>query len=174
VLGADIHIDRYIVDKLVSGELPRLANSRYFLFEPPHHVLPPGFFNLCEKLIQTGFIPVLTHPERFTWIENQYPLICKLDELGVGMQLTAMSIIGNFGKRAQYWSDRIRDEGRVDIIASDAHNTRSRPPGLSKARDVISEKLGKDEVSKIVHKNPANILENYHLRKKNKMHSKSY
>jgi protein-tyrosine phosphatase len=47
---------------------------------------------------------VLTHPERLTWIENQYPLICKLDELGVGMQLTAMSITGNFGKRAQYWS----------------------------------------------------------------------
>ena len=156
--GADVHIVPDIVGKLEAGELPVLGNSRYFLFEPTHHVLPPSIVPLCKRIIAKDFVPVLTHPERLTWIENYHDIICKLDELGVVIQLTAMSITGKFGKRAQYWSQRMLDEGRVDIIASDAHNTRSRPPGLSRARDIVADRLNEDEAQKMVQANPARIL----------------
>ena len=39
-------------------------------------------------------MPVLTHPERLTWIEKHYDVICQLDELGVVVQLTASSVVG--------------------------------------------------------------------------------
>jgi protein-tyrosine phosphatase len=134
IRGGDIHIAPEIADGLAHGILPTIGESNYFLFEPPHHVLPPGIVKLCEGIMDAGFIPVLTHPERLSWIENHYDVICQLDKLGVVVQLTAGSITGSFGKRALYWSERMLDEGRVDIIASDAHNIRSRPPGLSRAR----------------------------------------
>ena len=169
VSGADVHIVPDIVNKLEIGELPVLGKSRYFLFEPTHHVLPPGIIPLCKRIIANGFVPVLTHPERLTWIENHYDIICKLDELGVAIQLTAMSITGEFGKRAQYWSQRLLDERRVDIVASDAHNTRSRPPGLSRARDAIVERLNEVEAQKMVQDNPARILENQPLSKKQRV-----
>ena len=163
VFGADVHLQPDIVNKLADEKLPRLNGSRYFLFEPPHHVLPPRIIPLCKEIIENGYIPVLTHPERLTWIENHYETICELDELGVAIQLTAMSITGKFGKRALYWSFRMLEEGRVDIIASDAHNSRSRPPGLSKARDVVVQKLGEDEAQKMVQGNPDRILKNLPL-----------
>ncbi len=166
VIGADIHIAPDIIGKLADGLLPKLGDSRYFLFEPTHNILPPGIVLLCKKIIENGFSPILTHPERLTWIESHYDIICELDDLGVAIQLTAMSVTGNFGKRAKYWSDRMLEEGRVDIIASDAHNTNSRPPGLSKARDVIVGKLGEREAHKMVKDNPAKILANLPIAKK--------
>jgi len=166
VSGADVHLRPDIVDKLTKEELPRINNSRYFLFEPPHHVLPPKIIPLAKEIIGKGYVPILTHPERLTWIENHYDTICELDELGVAIQLTAMSVTGNFGKRALYWSNRMLEEGRVDIIASDAHNTRSRPPGLARARDVIVDKLGSEEAQKMVKGNPNRILKNLPLAEK--------
>jgi len=163
VLGADNHIVPDMAKKLMQGELPRLGNSRYFLFEPTHHVLPPGIVALCKNIIGQGFVPVLTHPERLTWVENHYDVICALDKMGVAIQLTAMSITGKFGKRAHYWSERMLDEGRVDLIASDAHNARSRPPGLSRARDCIADRLGEAAAHEMVQGNPARILDNLPL-----------
>jgi len=160
VRGGDIHIAPDISERLTAGSLPALGSSHYFLFEPPHHVLPPGILKLCEKIMKAGYTPVLTHPERLTWIEKNYEIICKLDEMGLVIQLTAGSITGTFGKRAKYWSERMLEEGRVDIIASDAHNTRSRPPGLIKAHDTIAKMLGDAPAKVIVHDNPQRILDN--------------
>ncbi len=160
VRGGDIHIAPDISAKLAVGTLPVLGTSNYFLFEPPHHVLPPGILNLCKNTMEAGYIPVLTHPERLTWIEKNYETMCKLDEMGLVIQLTAGSITGTFGKRAQYWSERMLDEGRVDIIASDAHNTQSRPPGLSRARDAIAARLDDQAALRMVQENPRRILDN--------------
>jgi protein-tyrosine phosphatase len=160
VAGGDIHASPDLVQKLDQGTVPSLGGTRYFLFEPPHHVLPPNLVNLCKQLLDRGYVPVLTHPERLTWIENHYDVVCALDELGVPVQLTAKSITGEFGKRPKYWSDRMLNEGRVDLIASDAHNVTSRPPGLSKARDEIERILGRQMAITIVYENPGLLLQN--------------
>ena len=164
--GGDIHIAPDIADRLANGTLPTLGVSNYFLFEPPHHVLPPGIVQLCKGIMAAKYMPVLTHPERLTWIEKHYDVICQLDELGVVVQLTAASITGKFGTRALYWSERMLDEGRVDIIASDAHNIRSRPPGLSRARDIIAARFDDQVAMMMVKDNPQQILQNRPVAKK--------
>jgi len=158
--GGDIHVTTHMVEKLSSGQLPTLNGTRYFLFEPPHHVVPPKLADTAKRLLDSGFVPVLTHPERLTWIEQRYDLVCELDELGVPIQLTAGSIVGDFGSRAKSWSHRMLMEGRVDIIASDAHNIRSRPPGLSAAVAHLRTLLGDAEAHRIVNANPAHVLRN--------------
>ena len=161
--GADVHVSPDIEGGLQKGEIPTLARSKYFLFEPPHHVLPPRLIEFTKRLLAADYVPVLTHPERLSWIEDNYPIIREMDEAGVAIQLTAASITGRFGKRPKYWSERMLDEGRVDIIASDAHNTSSRPPGLSQARDAVNERLGENLGSKMVLDNPRLIIENHPL-----------
>lgn len=163
VTGGDVHIAPELHSQLASHTVPTLANSRYFLFEPPHHVAPPNLIKYCRRLLDFGFIPILTHPERFTWIENHYELVCELDEIGVPLQLTAKSVYGGFGKRPKYWSDRMLEEGRVDFIASDAHNITSRPPGLSQAYEFVERRLGKKAVDKIMIANPSRVIGNLPL-----------
>ena len=51
-------------------------------------------------------------------------------------------------------------EGMVHILASDAHNTKSRPPILSEAFDIASQEVGLDEAQHLVLTRPQAILEN--------------
>ncbi|KJV43333.1 tyrosine-protein phosphatase [Brevundimonas sp. KM4] len=142
VAGADAQLTPNMLEQLKTGRIPTLAGSRYFLFEPPHHVAPPRMADVIFELLAAGYVPIITHPERLTWIEDRYATICEVFEAGAWIQLTAGSITGLFGKRAQYWSERMLDEGRVHIVASDGHNLRRRRPVLSEARERVADRLG--------------------------------
>ncbi|MBD0413466.1 tyrosine-protein phosphatase [Oryzicola mucosus] len=161
--GADVHIAPDLVEKISRGTIPTLNGSRYFLFEPPHHVLPPRIEELAARLIQAHFVPIITHPERLGWIAENYVVIENLNRLGCLIQLTADSIVGNFGPLATYYCGRLLDEGRVDIIASDCHGPRIRSPNLSKARELLERKLGREESDRMVLSRPRSILLNEYL-----------
>lgn len=160
VLGADIHINRDIIEKLHNNVIPSLNGSRYFLFEPPHNVMPPHLVRFCSKVLRAGYTPVLTHPERLSWIDNHYDIITKLDEIGVAIQITAGAITGDFGRTAKYWSERLLAEDRTDIIASDAHDAMRRIPVLSKARDFVADFCDEETAKRLTFGNPRRILEN--------------
>lgn len=163
IRGGDVHVSPDLPEKLKARTVPTIGQSRYFLFEPPHHVAPPNLVKLCKQLLEAGYVPILTHPERLTWLEQRYDLVCELDEMGVPQQLTAKSVTGDFGKRPKYWSDRMLDEGRVDLIASDAHNVTSRPPGLAAAFDKVGKRLGEETAKRIFLTNPELVLKDQPL-----------
>lgn len=160
VIGADVHIAPDLVESLKRGTIPTLHGTRYFLLEPPHNIAPPRLDAFCATLAENGFLPVLTHPERFAWIENHYERICALDEMGVAIQVTAGAITGHFGSRVQYWAERLLDEGRVDIVASDGHDPKRRTPILSAARERIVATSGKEAAIRLLRENPLRVLKN--------------
>ena len=94
VSGADNHIVPNFVSELRSGHLLSLADSRYVLVEPPHHIPPPRMEELFFNIQVAGFVPILTHPERLTWIKSHYDVIARLASGGVLMQITAGSLAG--------------------------------------------------------------------------------
>ena len=160
VAGADVHLDPDMVNGLKNGRIPSLHGTRYFLFEPPHHVAPPRIEDMVFNLLSAGYVPVLTHPERLSWIETHYPVFPKLVRAGCWMQLTAGSITGRFGPRARYWSERMLDEGLVHIVATDAHRADKRPPLLAEARDAVAQRLGRQAADDMVLNRPQGILKN--------------
>ena len=160
VVGADVHLDPDMVSGLKSGRIPSLHGSRYFLFEPPHHVAPPRIEDMVFSLVNAGYVPVLTHPERLSWIETHYDTFPRLVQMGCWMQLTAGSITGRFGPRAKYWSERMLDEGLVHIVATDAHRADKRPPLLGEAREAVAARLGGQAATDMVMTRPQGILKN--------------
>lgn len=160
ITGADVHVAPDLAEGLRSGGIPTIANSRYFLFEPPDHVLPPHMGQFTFGLIAAGYIPILTHPERLAWIDKNFALVQQMAAGGVLLQVTAGSFLGQFGRRAKYWSERMLDEGLVDLVATDAHNVDRRPPLLAPARDAIALRAGDDVAKFLVVSNPLHILEN--------------
>lgn len=159
-IGADVHAVPELLGRLRRGEVPTLGGSRYFLLEPPHHVAPPGFSEFVFALIASGYVPVITHPERLSWIEDHYPLMCALVDQGAWMQVTAGSLTGRFGEAARYWGERMLDEGRVHILATDAHGTQRRPPLLGEAREAARRWVGAEEALHLVETRCRGILKN--------------
>lgn len=160
VVGADVHMDVDLVSGLKSGRIPSLNNSRYFLFEPPHHVPPPRIEDNVFNIMSAGYVPILTHPERLSWIESHYAVMERLVRMGVLMQITAGSVTGQFGRRIRYWADKMIDEGLTHLLATDAHNVTGRPPNLSQARDIIAERLGEAESVHMTTTRPQGIVDN--------------
>ncbi|MFA5685261.1 MAG: CpsB/CapC family capsule biosynthesis tyrosine phosphatase [Lysobacteraceae bacterium] len=160
VEGADVHLCPDLLDGLRGGRIPTLARSRYFLFEPPHHVAPPRLENVVFDLVAAGYVPVLTHPERLTWIDTHYSVFAKLVHGGAWMQLTAGAITGRFGRRPRYWAERMLDENLVHIIATDAHRADKRPPLLAEAREAVAPRVGAGAADDMVNRRPQAILQN--------------
>lgn len=160
VTGADVHIVPNMVNGLRAGEILSLADTRYVLVEPPHHVAPPRLEHVFFELLAAGYVPILTHPERLTWIETRYDALVQLFRAGVWMQVTAGALTGAFGRRPQYWAERMLNEALVHILATDAHGARRRPPDLAAGRAAAAKWLGEEEAEQLVSLRPRAILEN--------------
>lgn len=160
VAGADNHIAGDFVAGLKSGKLLSLAGSRYVLVEPPHHVCPPRLDQFFFDITVAGYVPVLTHPERLTWIENQYDKVVELARKGIWMQLTSGSLTGQFGRRPKYWAERLLDDGLATILASDAHNTEARRPDLKQGFEIAARRIGDVAALHLVKTRPLGIVEN--------------
>lgn len=158
--GADAHITVDFVAKLTAREIPTLAGSRYVLIELPQHVEPKLIRQFFFQLRVAGYVPVLSHPERMPWIADQYRTINDLMKSGVWLQLTAGSLLGEFGRDAKYWSERILDDGIAHVIATDAHDNRRRPPNLRLGRDAAAKRVGDIEAEKLVKGRPSAMLYN--------------
>jgi protein-tyrosine phosphatase len=160
VAGADTHLTPDLVARLKQGVVPTLGGSRYLLLEPPHHVAPPRFEDAVFQLMTAGYVPIITHPERLSWIETHYPVFGRLVHAGAWMQLTAGSLTGRFGRRPMYWAQRMLDERQVHLLATDAHNLRQRAPRLAEGRDTAAARVGEQEATDMVLTRPRGILRN--------------
>lgn len=160
VMGADVHLVPGLIAGLRSGRVPTLNGSRYFLLEPSHTTPPPRLEASVLALIQAGYTPIVTHPERLSWVESHYPVFLRLIDQGAWMQVTAGSLTGVFGKRARYWGERLIGEGHTHLLATDAHSTGRRQPRLSEGLEVARRLVGSTEANRLVDERPAAVLKN--------------
>ena len=149
-----------MLGRLRAGTAPSLAGGRYFLLEPPHTVAPPRFSEAMFDFVAAGYVPVLTHPERLTWIRPHYAAFVALVKSGVWMQVTAGSLTGRFGKDARYFGEKMLDEGLVHLLATDAHGVRHRAPLLAEGREAAAKRVGAEEAQRLVVDRPQAILDN--------------
>src|ERR1700733_3431410 len=156
--GADVHMAPDFVAGIRSGHLLSIADSRYVLVEPPHHIAPPQLEDFFFNLVVAGYVPILTHPERLSWVPPRYEIIKRLVHSGVWMQITAGSFAGAFGRNALYWAERMLDDGCVHLIASDAHDAERRPPDLAAGRELVAKRVGAAEAQCVVVTRPMGIL----------------
>jgi protein-tyrosine phosphatase len=159
-LGADAHLTPELLGRLRAGTAPSLAGGRYFLLEPPHTVAPPRFSESMFAFVGAGYVPVLTHPERLTWIKAHYDVFVALVKSGVWMQVTAGSLNGRFGKDARYFGEKMLDDGLVHVLATDAHSARHRAPLLAEGREAAAKRVGAAEADRLVVERPQAILDN--------------
>lgn len=158
--GADVHLVPGLLEGLRAGTVPCLHNTRYLLLEPSHHVAPPRFAESVFQLVAAGYVPVITHPERLTWIEDNFQVFKDLTLQGAWIQVTAGALTGLFGPRVKYWGERFLGDGLTHILATDAHSSGGRIPVLSEAKAIAERMLGHEEAQLLVEGRPALLLDN--------------
>ncbi|MBV8200852.1 MAG: hypothetical protein JOZ15_09540, partial [Acidobacteria bacterium] len=162
--GGEIRVDPRLLAEMLAlreddaqGPLP-LAGSRYLLLELGPEAGLPEAADLVHELSVAGWRPVLAHPELIHWLAGDPPAVAHLVSLGALAQVTAMSLTGDFGRRAQTDASRLVEMGLVHFVASDAHDLRRRPPGLRRAWEAIAARWGEAAARELLADNPRAVV----------------
>lgn len=159
VEGADVKLTYELLDGMRKCDMPTINGSRYFLLELPE-VVPPNLDNFLHTAHISGFVPIITHPERnYTFLTSPRK-VDRLRDAGALLQVTAMSVTGEFGMEIQDLSLMLIKKGLVDFVASDAHGAGYRRPVLSDAYRRLSRLMKGTRLRKIFFENPEAVLEN--------------
>ncbi|WP_417227616.1 tyrosine-protein phosphatase [Amphritea sp.] len=159
-MGAELRISAEMIGMIPAGKIPFLGEwqgQKVLLLELPHSHILPGSDKLIKWLKAQHILPMIAHPERNKEIMQSPNKLTPFIEEGCLIQLTAMSVTGEFGKQAQQCAQYIMQQGWTTILATDAHNSNHRPPILSKGHKAAIELIGKQEADKLVIDNPAVI-----------------
>ncbi|MFZ4700137.1 MAG: tyrosine-protein phosphatase, partial [Candidatus Methylumidiphilus sp.] len=132
-MAAEVRIGYEIIQLASCGQLPFLGimdRKNVLLVEFPHGHLPPGSEKLMNWLMDRGISPMIAHPERNKSVIRDLDKLRPFVEMGCYLQVTAGSVAGDFGGLAKKCAEQMLENGWVTLLASDAHNTKSRPPAL--------------------------------------------
>lgn len=159
LLGGDVRIDERLGKLLRAGEVVSLAEAgRHLLIELPHELLVdpvPTIEMLCEQ----GLQPIMTHPERHPYLAGKERLLQDWVRRGAVIQLTAGSLLGDFGRRAYKQAWQLLELGLASIVATDAHDVRRRPPAMTRALACLKNELSNDIARTLCIDNPLRVLQ---------------
>ncbi len=162
--GNEVHVSHEIVEQARENRVTKINAGNYMLVEFPQLTIPVGAEELFYKLLLEGVRPILVHPERNAQIQVSPALVAKFVERGVYIQVTAMSVTGEFGSAAKTTADTLLRHNCVHFLATDTHRTKSRPPILSRGRDAAAELIGPDQARALVEDNPRAVINGEALR----------
>lgn len=128
--GAELALTRAV--DLPDEELAalRLGDGPWLLVECPLSPNAPGFEGVLRHLQGRGHRLVLAHPERSPSFHRRPELLDALVCEGMLTQVTAGALVGRFGRTVQAFADTMIRRGIAHDVASDAHSTDRRPPGM--------------------------------------------
>ena len=104
---------------LQEWKIVSLANSRYVLFELPFSNRMLNFENIIFELKEIGAIPVLAHPERYLYIQENPDELLEMLNLGILLQSNYGSFMGLYGKKAKTTAELLLKNKLIHFLGSD-------------------------------------------------------
>lgn len=149
--GAEILYTASTCSFLRDRRIPTLGGSDYVLVEFFPTV---EYREVCEAVTgiqRTGYRPVIAHVERYRCLAGALPKLREVrNTLGAVIQMNCSSVIGGKGFLADRRNHRLIDEGLIDIDATDAHNTASRPTQMQAAYEWLEKKYDADYAAQLL------------------------
>jgi protein-tyrosine phosphatase len=162
--GCDFHLNPENLAALKQWPERFCVNQKdYLLVEFNEFSIPPAMDQMLHQLQLAGLRPVVTHPERNAILRSQPERLSQWVRQGCFTQVTAGSLLGVFGPGAQKDAIAWIAQGLIHFVASDAHNTKSRPLALKPAYEFVSAEFGKEKARALFEENPLAAFEGRQL-----------
>lgn len=159
-LGNEIYITENIINLLETGKATSINNTNYVLFEFPLNVKPMNMYDIIYDMIEYKLIPILAHPERYSFVQKEPELIYDLIQKGVLMQSNYGSIIGQYGEKAQIIARKLLENNMVHFLGTDVHKKNSIYPRIPEALSELRMIVGEKKLEELTTINPSLVLEN--------------
>ena len=120
--SSEYMMDSGLVDLLDSKQILPLKDN-YILVEMSYLQPPVNLKEILFKVGNSGFIPVLAHPERYAFYHAKYDTFKDLKNI-CKFQLNALSISGYYGPGIAKIALKLLSEDMYDFIGTDTHHMR--------------------------------------------------
>ena len=159
-LANEIYISDNMMRLLEEGKASTINNSCYVLFELPLNSEPLNLYDVIYSLQENKLIPILAHPERYSYVQKEPELVYDLIEKGCLMQANYGSIIGQYGVKAEFIVRRFLENNMIHFLGSDVHRQNSIYPKIPFALEKIREIVGEQKLEELTTINPKLVLAN--------------
>lgn len=158
--GGEVRLTPEALELLARNELPFLGEVngyRTMLLEMPDGQVPLGALNFVRYLVAHKVRPIVVHPERNRGVMEKIERLRPMVEEGCYVQLTAGSLVGAFGERAQAVAVDLLERNWVHAVATDAHNLGGRRPRLREAAAWLTQRYGANTARELTVLGPAGL-----------------
>lgn len=151
-LGNEIFISNNILSNIKRNQIFSLNNTKYLLIELPFHNKILNLEDIIYEIKIKGYIPIIAHPERYTYFQENKDLIDKLREEEVLFQANYASILGYYGKSSEKLMKYMLKKGYIDYLGTDIHHLNKSYvlDNFSKIKKHIIKYTGSDYFNQII------------------------
>lgn len=114
-------LDDHFVSLFNSGEILTLKEN-YVLVEMSYINPPIHLYDIIFDLQIAGYVPVLAHPERYSFYHKKFDEYKKLKNAGCLFQLNLLSAVGYYGGEVAETAKKLLNAGLINYVGSDVHH----------------------------------------------------
>lgn len=119
--AAEYLMDDHFVHLFKTEPLLTLKDN-YVLVEMSYLNAPIQLYDILFDLQVAGYIPVLAHPERYSFYHKNFNEYAKLKKAGCLFQLNLLSVMGYYGEGVAKTAQQLLNKGLIDFASSDTHH----------------------------------------------------
>ena len=123
--AAEYYLDEHFLS-LLQNKSPILCfgAKKYVLFETGFMNYPPFVEEAIFLMKSNGYTPILAHPERYQYVQQDFKFVEKMLNLDVLLQVNMLSLALYYSKEAQKTAQKLIDAKLPHFLASDCHHER--------------------------------------------------
>ena len=159
-IGNEIYISDNIIGVLEEGKAATINDTSYVLFEMPLNAKPLNLYDVVYEMLQYKLVPILAHPERYSFIQDDPEIVYDLIQKGVLMQANYASIVGTYGQKAQILVKKFLESDMIHFFGSDVHRQNTIYPKIPNILVELENVIGKEKLYELTTLNPSLVLQN--------------
>ena len=156
----EIYIANDIVDLLENNKASTINGSDYVLFELPMNEEPPNLLEVIYSLKENNKIPIIAHPERYTYIQKDPNKLIELIDMGVLFQSNYGSIVGQYGKECKKVVKELLKNNFIHFLGTDIHKSTSIYFKMEEIKKELEKILTQEQIENLEEKNAEKVLKN--------------
>lgn len=138
--AAEYYFDEHFLEDIENKNLLTFSNN-FVLFEMSYTTKPFGLDQTIFNLFSKGYMPVLAHPERYSFLYSDMKKYDSLRNTGIYFQINLNSLLGFYGKKPKQAANYLVENGMVDFIGSDTHSMKYFQSFKKGTQSILVEKI---------------------------------
>jgi tyrosine-protein phosphatase YwqE len=119
--AAEYYLDEWFMNMLQNNNPLLTFGDRYLLFETSFINQPAQLHEAIFLMQSLSYKPVLAHPERYVYFQDNFEKCAELYRNGVLLQININSLSGYYSTPAQLLAEKLIDKKMVHFAGTDCH-----------------------------------------------------